>query len=234
MCNFWSACIDTKGNVYYSDVDSHDEIIKKHGLNNAGKPGTQGHDWMKTELLPPGGDVFNKEYDKWTVKVDQVITEGWYMKRKMFFDEKIVSAFKEARKTRIYEDAKDIEIKTGNVYLKNSSAVLWGSSSAVLWGSSSAVLWGSSSAELRGSSSAVLWGSSSAVLWGSSSAELWGSSSAVLRGSSSAVLRGSSSAELWGSSSAELWGSSVAFNMNTNTIEYVKGKWKTKARKEVK
>jgi len=183
MCRMMSGIITLNKTIYDLDNDSHEALIQKEGLKDEGEH----PDFVRVEIVPKDGDVFNHDLKNWELCVDQDFKPDWFNKE--FALVEMQKAVQELWAERFLIDDKSGKvIKEGRWFLKNSHAVLWGSSHAVLWGSSHA--------ELRESSHAVLRESSNAVLLESSHAELWGSSHAVLRGSSRAVLLESSHAEL--------------------------------------
>jgi hypothetical protein len=207
MCEFHSGIITYKNKKAITDLDedSHEFLLEKAGLSDS----RNDPNFVRVEIVPGDGNIFNHDLSNWALKVDQDIIPDWFdsVIAERLMKESLQNVFRE----RFFINRKNkIEINNQRVFLENSHAELWGSSHAELWGSSHAELWDSSHAVLRDSSHAVLWGSSHAVLWDSSHAVLRGSSHAVLWGSSHAVLSDSSHAELWDSSHAVLWGSSHA------------------------
>ena len=183
MCRMMSGIITLNKTIYDLDNDSHEALIQKEGLKDEGEH----PDFVRVEIVPKDGDVFNHDLKNWELCVDQDFKPDWFNKE--FALVEMQKAVQELWAERFLIDDKSGKvIKEGRWFLKNSHAVLWGSSHAVLWGSSHA--------ELQGSSHAVLRESSNAVLLESSHAALRGSSHAVLRGSSRAVLLESSHAEL--------------------------------------
>jgi len=164
----------TKDKVFWSKkTDSHDEIIREFGLHegNAVQIYT-----LKVEISPADGDIFS-DPATWPYKLDQDMLPAWH--NPVRDKKRAEAALRDWVAARVFIGKAGLVFNSDEVvFLKNSSAELWGSSSAELWGSSSVELWDSSSAVLRGSSSAVLRDSSSAELYDSSSAVLWDSSSA--------------------------------------------------------
>lgn len=172
----------TKENVYWSlKSDSHENILAEHYLRE--KIG-ENINILRVEISPSDGDIFSPT-DRWEFSYDQDIMPEWADADR---DERRArAALKDWASARVFDGVEDLEIRDGrSVFMRNSSAKLYGSSRAKLYGSSRANLFGSSSATLYGSSSAKLYGSSRAYLFGLSSAKLYGSSSATLFGSSSA------------------------------------------------
>jgi hypothetical protein len=74
MCNFASGIL-MKDKEFWSDKsDSHEEIIREHGLH---EDGAQGPNLLKYELLPPrnGENLFNLA--EWEFKIDQDVKPEW-------------------------------------------------------------------------------------------------------------------------------------------------------------
>jgi len=152
MCNFWSCVVTKDGAVFCDEMsDSHENAIavmkkERPGISDKTADASK-MQFARVEITPPAGDVFSPA-KAWTLRVDESIIPAWFSD---VHEKAARTALAKYIKEHIFTDTNDITIMNSRVWLKNSSAELWGSSSAVLWGSSSAVLWGSSSAELRGS-----------------------------------------------------------------------------------
>jgi hypothetical protein len=217
MCNFKSFIVTKDGAILHSLNDNgHETIIaenkEKYNLvdDTADKSKLL---FARVEILPPGGDVFEQDVSKWSLRIDERITPDWWNKnlKKKCFDE-----LNKLFGTQIFINAENLILKNGIYYFKNSSAVMWEKSSAEMWGNSSAVMWENSSAVMWENSSAVMRENSSAEMREKSSAEMWGNSSAEMRGNSSAVM--------WENSSAENYSSLATTKISDNGLEIVRYK----------
>ena len=87
MCNFFS-CIITKDFtvLWNKDTDAHEELIKDNKLNDSLKVGNGSRTWMKAEITPKDGDIFNHAPENWEIKIDEQITEQWYLRNKTQYD----------------------------------------------------------------------------------------------------------------------------------------------------
>jgi hypothetical protein len=169
MCELASFIITPDDILYRLDTDSHEAIVDKFKL----KDDTKNPNFVRVEVTPNDGDIFNHDLKNWTAKLDQDLLPKWF-KGIENYETSLKKLLKDVIfKERFIIDKKNVEVVEvvdKNVWIKNSKGIiLRGSSSAELWGSSSAVLLDSSSAVLRGSSSAELLDSSSAELRDSSS-----------------------------------------------------------------
>ena len=183
MCKLKS-CIVLKDRIFCPDYDSHDKMLSELKIKDTRKNAEIL--FVRVELSPMDGDVFSP-VNTWRMKVDQDILPDWWVAEAE--EPRVREAVAEWAKDHIFCDTKNLVLKNGTYYLKNSSAELRENSSATLWENSSAELWENSRATLRGNSKATLWENSSATLWENSSAELRGNSSATLWENSSAELR---------------------------------------------
>ena len=87
MCNFFS-CIITKDFtvLWNKDTDAHEELIEDNKLNDSLKVGNGSRTWMKAEITPKDGDIFNHAPENWEIKIDEQITEQWYLRNKTQYD----------------------------------------------------------------------------------------------------------------------------------------------------
>ena len=137
MCNFLSAII-TKNDVFYDfDIDSHEELIKKHGLNDK----TKDPDFVRVEYVPE--DVLDDK-KPWAFRTDQDFKPEWYSEkwaekqmqpiRKLFYKERVIKNAKETFK-----------IEKGNRwYIFNSKVVARGNSTVDAWDNSKVDAWDNS------------------------------------------------------------------------------------------
>ena len=212
MCKLKS-CIVLKDRIFCPDYNSHDKMLSDLKIKDTRENAEIL--FVRVELSPMDGDVFSP-VNTWRMKVDQDILPDWWVAEAE--EPRVREAVAEWAKDHIFCDAKNLVLKNGTYYLKNSSAELrenssaelWGNSRAVLWENSRATLWGNSRAELRENSRAALWENSRVTLRENSRAELWGNSRAVLWENSRATLRENSRATLRENSRADLWGNSRA------------------------
>jgi hypothetical protein len=87
MCNFFSCILKRNGDVLslpYSD--SHDDIIEENKLDDSSPIGSNARNWMRVEIQPPNGDVFEKNIKNWKISIDEQIKEEWYMRNQIEFD----------------------------------------------------------------------------------------------------------------------------------------------------
>jgi hypothetical protein len=76
MCEFASFVL-TKDKVFWSDSNSHTDIIKEFGLHEYG---ANGPNILKVEIFPTTKIKYLRDYDNWEFKIDQDIMPEWYNK----------------------------------------------------------------------------------------------------------------------------------------------------------
>ena len=76
MCNFASFVL-TKDKVFWSDSDSHTDIIEEFELH---EDGANGPNILKVEIIPTPKIKSLLDYDNWNFKIDQDIMPEWYNK----------------------------------------------------------------------------------------------------------------------------------------------------------
>ena len=76
MCNFASFVL-TKDKVFWSDSDSHTDIIEEFELH---EDGANGPNILKVEIVPTPKIKSLRDYDNWEFKIDQDIMPEWYNK----------------------------------------------------------------------------------------------------------------------------------------------------------
>ena len=76
MCDFASFVL-TKDKVFWSDSNSHTDIIKEFGLHEYG---ANGPNILKVEIFPTTKIKYLRDYDNWEFKIDQDIMPEWYNK----------------------------------------------------------------------------------------------------------------------------------------------------------
>ena len=191
MCKIFSGIITKSGVLFDLDTDSHEDIIKKHKLNDK----TKSPDFVRVELTPKDGNIFNHNPENWELETDQDgdLIPSWYSEK--LAEKEMRQALKQLIKERFIINNDSWEQREGQrifvikskvkairckvVAWGNSSVVAWGNSSVVAWGNSSVVAWGNSSVVARENSSVEAWGNSSVEAWGNSSVVAWGNSSVV-------------------------------------------------------
>jgi len=76
MCDFASFVL-TKDKVFWSDSDSHTDIIEEFELHEYG---ANGPNILKVEIFPTTKIKYLRDYDNWEFKIDQDIMPEWYNK----------------------------------------------------------------------------------------------------------------------------------------------------------
>ena len=76
MCDFASFVL-TKDKVFWSDSNSHTDIIEEFGLH---EDGANGPNILKVEIFPTTKIKYLRDYDNWGFKIDQDIMPEWYNK----------------------------------------------------------------------------------------------------------------------------------------------------------
>ena len=67
MCQFFSGIITREETIWDYDDDSHEVLIKKAGLNDS----SRSPNFVRVELLPKDGDIFNHDLKNWHLNIDQ-------------------------------------------------------------------------------------------------------------------------------------------------------------------
>ena len=168
MCKLKS-CIVLKDRIFCPDYDSHDRMLSELGVEDTRENAERL--FVRVELSPIDDDVFSP-INTWRMKVDQDILPDWWVAEAE--EPRVREAVAKWAKDHIFCDAKNLDLKNGTYYLKNSRAELYDNSGAKLYGNSSAELYDDSRAELYDNSGAKLYNDSRAELYNNSSAELYG------------------------------------------------------------
>ncbi len=232
MCKLKSAIV-LKDKIFMPfDYDSHEQMIAELKLSDD----TRSPEFVRVEMVPADGDVFNHNLDNWGLIVDQDFRPEWFNEK--FAEEEMKTEIKKFFVERFIVNDRTWQRRDHQrLFIKNSSVVAWGNSSVVArenssvearenssvvaWGNSSVVARGNSSVEARGNSSVEARENSSVEAWENSSVVAWGNSSVVARGNSSVVARENSSVEAWGNSSVEARGnSSVVARENSSVVAW--------------
>ena len=192
MCNFFSAIVTKTGQVYYDkDIDSHEELIKTHKLDDKQEPMLR--NWCRIELLPPNeriADLKDFKPEEWKFKIDEPANVDWIEPK---HEKACRKALQKCYKEYVVVKGKT-ENKKGRLLLLNnsrsenrdsSSSENWDSSSSENWDSSRSVNWDNSKSENRDNSSSENWDNSSSENRDNSSSENWDNSSSENRDNSS-------------------------------------------------
>ena len=109
MCQFFSGVITREGVVYDLWKDSHEELLKKAGLKD-----TLRHpEFVRVELLPKNGDIFNHSPENWKLSVDQDFRPEWFSEE--FAELEMKKAFKVVSK-RVFLVGKKLDKIEGQKY----------------------------------------------------------------------------------------------------------------------
>ncbi len=77
MCQIKSGIV-LKNSVYCPlDTDSHEEMLKELKLNDT----TDKPDFVRVEIVPKDGNIFNHTLDNWVLRVDQDFKPDWFSER---------------------------------------------------------------------------------------------------------------------------------------------------------
>ena len=146
MCQFFSGIITDKNKnaIYDLDKDSHEDLIEKAGL----KDDTSKPNFVRVELLPQDGNVFNHDLKNWKLKLDQDFKPDWFdlEKSEELMKKKLQEVFD---KRFIVDDKAWQERKGQRLFIKNSNVIGRENCSIVGWGNCSIVGWGNCSIEGR-------------------------------------------------------------------------------------
>ena len=113
MCSIKSAIV-LKDKVFMPlDTDSHEDMIKELGLCDK----TNSPDFVRVEIVPDDGDLFNHESANWKFRVDQDFIPEWYSKD--FAEAETRKELQRWFRERFLIDAKLTKINGGRWYLKN-------------------------------------------------------------------------------------------------------------------
>ena len=114
MCQFKSGLI-LKDKVFMPlDYDSHEEMIKELKL----KDDTKSPDFVRVEIIPIDGNIFNHDPNNWQLKVDQDFKPDWFSEK--FAETEMRKALQELFNNRFLIDKDIKEIKEGRWFLKNA------------------------------------------------------------------------------------------------------------------
>ena len=111
MCKFMSGIVLKNKLIYDIDIDSHEDLLKKANLND----GTINPNFVRVELLPEDGDVFNHDLKNWKLKVDQDFRPDWFDDKEAEKEMKL--AIKEVFEQRFIVNRVVKEIKEGRWFV---------------------------------------------------------------------------------------------------------------------
>ena len=126
MCKLKS-CIVLKDRIFCPDYDSHDRMLSELGVEDTRENAERL--FVRVELSPMDGDVFSP-INTWRMKVDQDILPDWWVAEAE--EPRVREAVAEWAKDHIFCDAKNLDLKNGTYYLKNSRAELYDDSIGII------------------------------------------------------------------------------------------------------
>jgi hypothetical protein len=210
--------------VYDIFVDSHDKLIQANGLNDD-PADTSKLKFARVEVLPPDGNVFEKDFTKWEIRIDQSITPDWYAEKE--YRQAISKAWHSVYNERVLTEGTHY-LSRGLVFASGSASVkaygsanveAYGSANVEAYGSARVKAYGSASVEAYGSASVKAYGSASVEACGSASVEACGSASVEAGGSASVEAGGSASVKAYGSASVKVYGSAIVEAYGSGSVE---------------
>jgi hypothetical protein len=117
MCQFFSGIITKKETIFDFDFDSHEKLIEKAGLKDT----TNSPDFVRVELLPKDGNIFNHDLDNWILKIDQDFKPKWFSDK--FAEEEMKKAIKQVWNERFIIKGKIDKINKGRWFIGGSAQV---------------------------------------------------------------------------------------------------------------
>ena len=160
MCKMLSGLVLKNRTLYNLDRDNHEDLIKEAGLKDESKS----PDFVRVEITPIDGNVFNHDSKNWQLKVDQDFRPEWFSEK--FADSEMRKALQELFDTRFVIGRTIQEIKEGRYFLGKDGVIERAVANAYIHtatdNSKVGVLRGNSKVGvLRGNSKVgVLWGNS--------------------------------------------------------------------------
>lgn len=90
MCDFFSCILKKSGEVLSVPFsNSHEDIITEYQLDDSLSVRSGVRDWMRVEIRPPGGNVFDNHIKDWRIVIDELSTEEWYLRNKVKLDKEL-------------------------------------------------------------------------------------------------------------------------------------------------
>jgi hypothetical protein len=117
MCKIKSGIV-LKDRVFCPlDYDSHEEMLKELKLDDK----TDKPDFVRVEIVPKDGNIFNHDLKNWVLKVDQDYKPEWFSEK--FAEEEMKGALEVFFKERFITSGKIGEINQGRWFLGGSAQV---------------------------------------------------------------------------------------------------------------
>ena len=143
MCKFHSGIVTYKNRSVITDLDkdSHTGLLEIGGLKDT----SINPNFVRVEILPTDGDIFNHKLSNWKLHVDQDLIPDWFDKEKA---EKLMKiSLKNVFKERFIIDNNIKRKIIGNerFFIKNSNVKAWDNSSVEAYDNSSVKAWDNSS-----------------------------------------------------------------------------------------
>ena len=135
MCQIKSAII-LKDRVFCPyDYDDHSKMLETLGI----KDNSKDPQFVRVEMNPIDGDIFNHDLSNWKLKVDQDFKPDWFSEK--FTEAEMKKELEKWWQERfIFNDKTRKNLKDGKFYVKNSSVEARENSSVVAWGNSQILL----------------------------------------------------------------------------------------------
>ena len=114
MCQIKSGLILKNKIICPLDHDEHHRMIIENNINDT----TVNPQFVRYEITPNDGDVFNHHIKNWVFQVDQDYIPDWFDKKEA--ERKALQELKKWWKKRFIIDQKNVELCGGYYYLKNS------------------------------------------------------------------------------------------------------------------
>jgi hypothetical protein len=184
MCRFFSCLIKKNGDVVYGMTDSHEDLIQQEGLSdNTNDPSKML--FARLEITPDDGNIFNNDFSKWSVHIDQTITPEWLTDNMKAYCKEILAEVYSKRVflTGKHQVVKGIYYAGGDSTVKacgDSTVKACGDSTVEAWDNSTVEACGNSTVKARGNSTVKACGNSIVDAWDNSTVEAWGNSTVNL------------------------------------------------------
>jgi hypothetical protein len=212
MCQVKSMIVLKKKVFCPLDYNHHTDMLKELEIEDTNENALT--KFVRVEITPKDGDLFNHNLDNWELHVDQDVRPDWFdvFEAEQRCKEELQKWFTE----RFIIDNKDWQRKEGILYVRNSNVEAYGSSNVKAFGSSNVEAYDSSNVKAYGSSNVKAYGSSNVKAFGSSNVKAFGSSNVEAYGSSNVEAFGSSNVKAYGSSNV------VFTRWSSNNVKNIK------------
>jgi len=117
MCRMLSGLVLKDKTLYNLDRDNHEDLIKEAGLKDESK----NPDFVRVEIVPIDGNVFNHDPKNWQLKVDQDFRPDWFSEK--FAESEMRKALQELFDTRFVIGRTIQEIKEGRYFLGKDGVI---------------------------------------------------------------------------------------------------------------